>query len=378
MSRHHLQRIETPTGTVWRAVVDLGTDPATGKRRQKRVSSRISQKDCEKKVAKVVTEAAAGKVTASSALLVDVFLDQWLDAIRQTVRPTSHDRYARALTVDVRPAIGRKRIDKVHPIDIQKILTGASKRGLAPATVDHLRTVLHRAFRQAVRWRLIAFNPVDEVDPPKVPRVEMNAWAPAEAAIVLATAEGDDYEALWRLAITTGLRRGEMLGLRWTDVDWERSTITIRQTLVRGPGGALIPSEPKSERGRRTIALSMIDLRLLRQQQTRQKEWRMAAARWEESGLVFTSMSGDALSPSTLQRSYEALVKRAGVRRIRFHDLRHTAASIMVEANEHPRVMMERMGHSSIEMTMEHYAHVNSDMQKLAAERVSDLLKKIS
>jgi len=195
----------------------------------------------------------------------------------------------------------------------------------------------------------------------------------------LAAAEGDEQEALWRLALLTGMRRGEILGLCWADVDLERGSLAVRRTLIREEGGKWAYGTPKTAKGRRQIALPPSGVDSLRRHRVRQLEHRLALGEiYQENDIVFANGIGEPLHPNTLTWRYKRLIAHAGVQAIRFHDLRHTSASLMLQNGEHPKVVQERLGHANIAITLDLYSHLTNDMQRDAAQRLDTLIGEAS
>jgi integrase len=249
--------------------------------------------------------------------------------------------------------------------------------GLAAETVRLHHGVLHRALDRAVRWGLLRSNPCDAVEPPKRARAEMATWTAEQAAHVLAATDDDRLAALWRLAVLTGMRRGELLALRWADVDLARATVSVRRTLTRGPTGLTI-GEPKSAAGQRAVALPPSCVAALRRHRACQDERRRRGGEaWVDTGLIFDRGDGQLLHPNVVWAAFRRLVARRGVPLIRFHDLRHTSATLALEQGIHPKVVAERLGHSDISMTLNRYSHVAAEMQRAAAARLDDLLRRL-
>jgi integrase len=227
----------------------------------------------------------------------------------------------------------------------------------------------------AVRWKVIAWNPVTAVDPPSLSTAEVRPLSTAEARSFLATVVGDRFEARWRLAVTLGMRQGEVLGLSWEDVNVDQGTVQVRQSLQYRPRAGLVLSPPKTARARRTLPLSDELVGALRMRRERQASDRAAAGEfWEEWGLVFTTGVGTPVAPRNDYRDFRRLLEQAGLRRVRLHDLRHTAASLMLGGGVNPLVVMEVLGHSQISVTMNTYSHVSADVSRAAIEGVSSVL----
>ena len=246
--------------------------------------------------------------------------------------------------------------------------------GLSPKSVRLVHAVLHRAFKQAVRWRLINVNPADAVDAPRAERKEFHALDAEETARLLEAARADRLHGVYVLAVTCGMRQGELLGLRWADVDLDKGALAVRQQVMR-IGGEWRFSEPKTKAGRRVITLPAVAVSALREHRRRQAEERLRVGpEWHDNGLVFTNRIGNPIEKQNLmRRSFWPLLDRAALPRIRFHDLRHTAATLLLAEGLHPKVVQERLGHSTIAITMDVYSHVGMTLQREAAETLDRL-----
>lgn len=377
-ARHGVHKREGPRGTTWHAVVDLGVDPDSGKRKQKRLSASTKTK-LEEDIADLIARNAKGAVVADSKVPVSEFLEQWLESITTRVRPSTRRAYAERIRLFISPKIGMIQMGKLAPIDVQKLTVWIVESGRTSSTANSVHGVLRAALNDAVRWGIVPRNVASAVHAPRPEHVEMQTWNPTQVAHAFRELAGDRLECLIRLAITTGMRRGELLGLRWIDVDIDRKQLSIRHTLVRDENGRWESGTPKTAKSRRSISLSDDDVAMLIRHKDRQEEARLAAGDdWQESGLVFTEPNGKAIYATGLARRFEVFIARTGLPRIRFHDLRHTAASLMLSAGEHPKIVQERLGHSSISMTLDRYSHVTSTMQEAAAERLERLIRDAS
>jgi integrase len=251
---------------------------------------------------------------------------------------------------------------------------GHMERGIGARTVRLTHAVLHRALNQALKWTLVPRNPAAAVDKPKAQRAEMRVWTVEQAQAFLAAIRDHRLYALYHLAITTGLRRGELLGLKWSDLDGDR--LSVQRQLQRVPGAGLTLSEPKTARGRRSVTLARVDLAALRERrETQQRERLFAGDAWQDSGLIFTTPKGTPCDPDNAGHTFRTLTLAVGLPPIRFHDLRHTAATIMLTRGVHPKVVQERLGHASIELTMDTYSHVVANMQAHAAAQIDALFE---
>jgi len=280
-----------------------------------------------------------------------------------------------AVRVDVVPALGSLKLAQVTPAHVTRLYARTLESGKAAMTVRHLHAILHQAFDDAAKWGLVLRNVVALVDPPRATRHEMQALDEPQVRALLEAAADDPLEALYVLAVTTGMRQGELFGLRWQDVDLEKRALHVRQTIVWATGPATV-GEPKTGKSRRAIELSSLAVAALTAHRRRQKELRVRhASAWEDRDLVFTNEIGGPLHPSNvINRGFRPLLKRAGLPRIRFHDLRHTAASIPLGHSTPTKVVSEMLGHSSTRVTEEVYQHTTPTMHRQVADLMDAVL----
>jgi integrase len=331
-------------------------------------------------------------------MTINAFLDQWLEhAVSQNVRPQTARSYADVLDRYIRPGLGPRRIDELTPLAIQKHLRDLSEQvrikkvkdpvteeiteveiSLSPRTIRYAHSVLSAALKQAVKWRLLAHNPASHVESPHQPRREMQAMDQQDAAAFLGAIAGTKHEALFALALVTGMRPGEYLGLRWTDVDLTpgAARVSVQRTLV-WEGKEWRLDEPKTSPSRRTIPIPDSVVELLCKHRVAQAEQRLQNARsWEDHGFVFTNEIGQPLERhNLLHRHFKPALKRAGLAAtLRLYDLRHSAATLLLRAGINPKVASERLGHASVVMTLDTYSHVLPDMQREASDKMEELL----
>jgi integrase len=245
-------------------------------------------------------------------------------------------------------------------------------------TVRILHAVLHRSLEQAVRWGMIERNPAKAVIRPKPCRKEIQTLNSHQVRQFLIAAQGSRYEALYYLAITTGLRAGELLGLKWNDLDWTKGHLHVQRQIQRVPGNGLALLEPKNAAGRRVVILGQTMMTVLDEHFKKQDYMRsFAGERWQEHGMIFTSQTGTCLDHRNVYREFKEILRKAGLSDIRFHDLRHTAATLMLQEGIHPKIVQERLGHAQIYMTMDTYSHVLPAMQDEAAKKMDELIAPI-
>ena len=364
--------IKRRTDGRWEARVSAGY--RDGKPVRKSIYSN-TRAEVQRKMTKVKADFDQGIAPTDDHQTVRDFLERWLEvSARQRVRPLTYTSYEGHIRLHLVPALGRIKLSKLSPRDIQAFMNHKVEGGLSPHTVRNIRATLRVALGQAVRWGELPRNVAELVDPPRVPHHEIRPFTPEEAKRFLQAIKGHRLEALYSVALALGLRRGEALGLHWDDVDLEQGTVSVRFALQR-VNRTLQRVEPKSARSRRTIAIPDFALKALREHRARQLEERLlAGSRWKETGSVFTTTIGTPLDPDNVNRNFKPLLEAAGLRPQRFHDLRHACASLLLVQGVSPRVVMETLGHSQISLTMNTYSHVIPQLQREAAEQMNSLL----
>ncbi len=330
-------------------------------------------------------------------LTLKAFLEKWLTYKEGQVKPRTAELYRHLAEYHIMPRLGRKRLDKLSPLDVQGMVTDVAASG-GTRTANMCRTVLYSALKQAIRWQLLARNPVDAVDALKdVPR-EMTLWTPEEVVHFLDTARPTRLYALFYLALSTGMRRGELLGLRWEDI--KGSIVSIRQTVVP-IGNKLVISTPKTKKGQRRVSVSPDVLEVLALHKTRQEAERSALGKaWQDSGLVFPTEVGTPMYPRNLERTWyglqdkarddwkraleeagdivtlERLETRKLLPRARLHDLRHLHVSLLVKRGVDARTIADRVGHTRASFTLDVYTHLFEEQRTAAAISILDMLPK--
>jgi integrase len=304
------------------------------------------------------------------------FLTSWLQGILPPhVRPKTYRSYEQLMRVHVIPSLGKIPLTKLTPQRLQALYAERLASGRSPTTVRHIHAVLHTALEQAVRWGLVARNVSDLVDVPRMHRKEMLVLNGEQARTFLNVAQGDRLEALYVAALTTGMREGELLALRWRDVDLEAGHLQVHNTLQKLPGQPPVIAPVKTDYSRRKITLATTTVEALKAHRARQLPERLAMGpEWEDWELVFCTTIGTPLNgKNLLQRGLRPLLKRADLPPLRVHDLRHTCATLMLLQGVHPKIVSEMLGHSSVAITLQIYSHVLPDMQKQATEAMDRL-----
>lgn len=303
------------------------------------------------------------------------YIQEWLELTgRATLKKSTYGTYHSHIRNHIIPSMGGVPLKNLTLQHVQALLNAQYDRGLASSTMRYTKAVLSRALNDAVRQNLIARNVALLAVVPRTPKKEMKVWDRAQTRQFLESVKGDRLEALFNVALSLGLRRGELLGLAWRDVDLEKGTLLVRASLTRVEHGAEL-GEPKTKGSRRTIHLPRTLISVLKVHRAKQKmNERRAGEHWKNSGLVFTTFAGGQMMPNNLLRDLTRLSKQAGVPRIRVHDLRHTAATLMLKSGTPVKVVSETLGHASIRVTLDLYAHVLDEQRAEVAERMDDLL----
>src|ERR687898_2826625 len=328
------------------------------------------------KLTKAMADRDGGVVFDAGGATVGAYLDRWLsDSVRGTVRESTYSRDKYLVTNHVKPALGRLKLKNLNAPHLQGLYRDRLDSGLSGSTVQKIHYVLHKGLRQAVMWNLIPRNPADSVKAPTPTPKEMHPLSAQEARRLLEAARGDRLEALYVLAVHTGMRRGELLGIKWGDVDLENATVRVRRTLTRNGTGYVL-GEPKTKKSRRTVRITPQAVEALESHRVKQSEEMLTSGSlYKEQGLVFAGTGGRLINPSNLrQRSFKPLLEHAGLPRITFNDLRHTCASLLFQKNVHPKFVQELLGHASVTITLDTYSHMLPGMGDQAADALEEAL----
>ncbi|MDP9315377.1 MAG: site-specific integrase [Chloroflexota bacterium] len=356
----------------WEAKITVGYVGRTQKRKSIYGKTR---KEVAEQLAKLLHEQQQGLPVAPERQNVEQFLTQWLtDVVATKTRASTYERYRIAVKKHLIPHLGHIQLAKLTPQHVQHLLKLKQQQDLAPTHVQRLRDILRNALNHAVKWGLVARNVASLAEPPKVEDYEPRILTPAEAQHLLEAAKGDRLEALWRVALSLGLRRGEVLGLQWDDIDWQAGTLMIRRQL-QYVQHKLQLTPLKTKKSRRTLPLSPVLIRVLRQHHARQLEERLwQGDRWRDQNLVFPSNVGTPLFPRNLLRARDALLARAGLPHIRVHDLRHSCASFLIAQGESAKTVQEILGHSDVYITLNTYTHLFEGATRQALSGMDALL----
>jgi integrase len=356
---------------VWAAVVDLGW--VDGKRKRKYVYAK-SEAEAIAKRDDLRRQLQLGVNLAAPPRTVAAWLEEWLRDIKahDGTRPSTLRRYREVVNTHLIPSLGRIKLDKLTPRDVQRFITNLKDK-VAPATVVKVHGVLRVSLSDAVRMDLVPRNAAKAAKPPSLGRNERRALTPEEAQKLLSAIADNRLASVFILALATGLRRGEILGLRWSDVDLAGRVLFVRRALQRVEGRLqFVPT--KTHRSARPIPLSRLAVQALEQQRVRQAKERLKAGElWQDKDLVFASTIGTPMEPRNVNRVFDELRKATGLEWLRLHDLRHAFATFLLDQGEELRTVMELLGHSTIRLTADTYGHVLSARARAAAESIDRL-----
>jgi integrase len=356
----------------WVGAVNLGY--ADGKRKRKVVYGQ-TRRSVADQLKLLLRDQQQGLNIAPQRQTVEQFLRQWLSGVTDSVRPKTACVYRWAVEQHIIPAIGCYQLQQLTAQQVDSLKTKLTAQ-LKPTSVVSVLLVLRVALNQAVEWELVRRNVASLVPQPRIVQRDTRIFTPDEARSFLDACKHHRLEALYTVALALGLRKGEALGLQWSDVDLDAGMLRIRHTLqrARGNAGELVLVEPKTTSSRRTIALPEMAVKALRLHRMRQLEEKLnAGPRWQEHGLVFTSRHGTPIDPTTSTRDFLNLLAKARIPRMRFHDLRHSCASLLLAQNVHPKVVQELLGHANIQITLNRYSHVLPATKSAAAATMDDL-----
>jgi integrase len=360
-------------GDRWRGVLDLGWQ---GGKRQRKYFSGTTRREVQQALDEARRRHEQGALALGPTQTVAQFLADWFEQVkRPKVEASTYERQETVLRLHLIPALGKRPLPKLTPQEIQGFYAQKLADGYAPGTVRQMHAVLSNALNTATRWGILPRNPAALVDLPKLAKREAQVLNAEPARKLLQAARGERLEALIVLALTTGARQGELLGLRWQDVDFDAGQLHIRQKLLRVQR-QVVENAPKSASGRRTIDLSRLGADALRRHRTRQAEERLqVGAAWGRPDLVFTTASGQPINACTLRNwHFPRLLRKAALPKLTFHQLRHSVATLMLSRGESINVVQQLLGHSNVAMTLGVYRHVLPGEQRGAVERLGELL----
>lgn len=370
-------------GKKWEFKIELDRDPVTGQRRQKWYTGYTTKKAAEAELAKLMHQKQTGAFVEPSRLTVADYLRRWLeDYARPNVSGKTFERYQQIVNNSLIPDLGSVALGKLQPLQIQNLYSAQLQSGrkngdggLSAQTVLHHHRVLRKALAQAVRWNLLSANPADRVEPPRVVQVEVKPLDEMQSAWLMEVSQGTRLYVPILIALYTGMRRGEILALRWLDVDLDAGYADVRRALEYTKERGLIFKEPKTRRGRRRVSLPGDLVTALAEHRLKQEEYRAQLGEaYHENGLVVCVEDGSVWKPPAFDSAYRQLLKRRNLTGPTFHALRHSHASHLLRSGVEPKVISERLGHSKVSFTLDQYVHLLPGMQEDAASKIDAAL----
>ena len=349
--------------------IDLGKD-SNGRRQRKFVNVKGTRKEADRKLRDILASLDKGLPVDAGKVSLSEMLQRWMrDYVVPNTRARTAERYESDIRLHIEPSLGHIQLSRLSPADIQAMEARLLEGGKSARSVQHIHAVLRESLKHALRWGLVFRNPAEAVDPPRPSRPEIQPPSANAVWDLLEAAKETPYHGALVFLAFTGCRRGEALGLRWTDIDLENGNAAIVQSLQRVKGKGLVFQAPKSTKSRRAISLDSDTIDMLREHRGKQllRQVELYGA-YSDQGLVFPGSLGGPIDPSVLTRTFEKLVRRIGLTATRLHDLRHFHATLLLQQRTNSKVVQERLGHSSFAITMDTYSYVTPGLQKQAAQ----------
>jgi len=363
--------------------ISIGKEPVTGKYKYQWVSVKGTKKDAEKRLSEILHQLDNGTFIKPGKTTLAEYLERWLrDYAWPNLAPRTAEGYEHIIRRHLVPALGSLVLTALKPEHLQRYYSEKLSKGrcdgkgaLSPRTIRHHHVMLHNALESAVKWGLLSRNSADGVSPPRCQRPEWHTLSEDDIHTLLDAAQKTLYFALFHTALYSGMRRSELLALRWSDIDLLLCQIYVTRTLHHLRDGSIVFRAPKTAKGRRMIALSPSAVLVLREHHEKQTLDRaMLGISLKDDDLVFSGLEGKPLLPNSVTHAWIKLVRRTGLKGVRLHDARHSHASLMLKAGTHPKIVQERLGHSSVTITLDTYSHIAPGLQEAAAESFDKLL----
>jgi len=362
--------IHRRTNGTWRAQVTLN---------DRRLSfTADTRRECQEWIRKTLAQIDEGMTFASTRITLQEYLTEWLISKQSSIKPRTWTHYKQLVRQYIAPRLGHIRVKDLQPEHFQSFYNQMQQQGIGVFTIRKIHAVLHSALSHAMKLNMIGHNPASAVIKPRKPTTEMVILDESQISQMLLAAKDTRLESILHLAVTSGMRQMELLGLKWIDLDWIKQTIKVERQLVRPEGGEIQFTSPKTKFGRRTVSLGSKAIEILRSQYKRQHAERQAAGDlWTENDLIFTNAIGGPLDSRNLLRDFKKMLRDANLPMIRFHDLRHMAASLMLNHNVPVLVVSRMLGHSRPSITLDVYGHLIPSAQAEVAEKMDELITPI-
>jgi integrase len=337
-----------------------------------------SQKECREWTKQMLSKIDGGLTFDGTKITLEGYTQGWLNGKGLSRRSSTVQNYRRSLDSHILPVLGKMRLQNILPAHIRQLYLRLQAEGKGPRTIQLVHVTLHCALEQAVKEGILGRNPLNAVERPRVETAQYKVLTEEQARQFLITSAGSPFEAVFYLALTTSMRKGELLGLMWSDLDWDKSVVLVQRQLLKGAKEGLILGPPKTKSGYRAIKLGHGALAQLDAHRKRQLVIKnFAGEKWQENGLVFTSSIGTFMDQSKVSKEFKRLLHLAGLPDIRFHDLRHTSISLLLEMGTPVNTVQRRAGHSKASVTIDIYGHAMARSQEEAAQKIEDLVTSI-
>ena len=375
MATGSLREIKTKSGEIhYQITIDGGRDPLTGKRNRAFRNVKGSKREAKSLMHKLITEMEEGKITKKSSKNIGEWMDEWLSEYMPNIEETTRIGYQNKIKCYIKPAIGDILIQSLTASHVQRMVNDMTRRGLSPKNIRDTFNNVNAAMKLAVKIRLIPYNPCEGVSLPKRKKYKAEVYSTEMINSLLTKTEGTDMYLPILILVSAGLRRGELLALRWQDIDFENKILKVRKNMVRGLNGYIIKS-PKTEAGIRDISLGdSVMQKLVSAKEQYDKKKLAYGIGFQDLGFVISQSDGAPFSPDAMTRKWRRFLVGNNLPEIRLHDLRHSNATALIQAGVNPRVVQQRLGHSDVNITLNTYTHVLPAMDIEAADKLDMLL----
>lgn len=359
----------------WTVVVELGRDPVTKKRKQKWNTVKGTKKDAEKMLAELIAQVENGQYVEPAKMVLEKYLEYWLSVVAGSLRKNTIQYYSSLTKYIQKLPLSKLEISKITAMDIQ-LAINMLPINLSNSTRRGCLIMLQTSLSQAVKWKLLQYNVALNVVKPVMQDCEISVWNEEESLKFLHVAKRLRYYAMYHTALATGLRIGELLALKWSDLDLQKGFLSVRRNLVKVTCGEPIFGEPKTKKSRRRVSIDQETIQVLKQHRKIQLEEKIKiGSAWRENDLVFTSKKGTPLHSSYFRAHIKKLALKAKVSLLNVHGLRHTHATLLLRQGIHPKIVSERLGHSKVGITLDRYSHLLEDTQQLAVMAIEKVLQ---
>jgi integrase len=363
-------------GNKWSYTVDIGRDPQTGKRKQKSQSGFKTKKEAQAALAELVNDVEKGNYhEPEKQKFKDFVLEYYKNTYINRVKPSSYEAAYRIAVNHIIPYFNNTDMNNIDQFSVHQFYNDKIKEGLSSYTIHNIHIQMRMLLRVAKKWKVLKEDIASMLEPPKLIKKEMNVWTIEEVNTFLTFTQKSRYHPVFFLAAYTGMRKGEILGLTWEDVDFAEKTISVNKTLFRGTNESILQS-PKTRSSNRAIYMDDDIIRVLKKQKVNQNLERLKyGGVYKEHNMVFAQETGDFVNPNAVSNMFTRFIEQAGLPKIRFHDLRHTHATLLLEMKKNPKIVAERLGHSTVATTLDVYSHVGHAVKKEVSEQFAEMMK---